>query len=174
MFLKFLILLLFIIRSNSFILSPSKQVGFGVPCSNRAWASISNLISAAQREAALQSKLGPLPFFNDTLYLAGVYYRVESDSMINNLTAQLRNLVLVECVDYKGEFIQTIEDHLNNIVNAKSWSGVAHDLLFDYFYGRAYWVELFSSNISFLSLTGFIGFFRTKVKMRKLLSSNLK
>ena len=110
-------------------------------------------MSAALRELALQSKLGPLPFFNDTIYLAGVYNRVQSDAMIQNLHQPLRPLVLVECADYKGEFIETIENYLNNIVSAKSWSGVAHDLSFDYFYGRAYWVELFSSNSDFHSVS---------------------
>ena len=48
-------------------------------------------------------------------------------------------------MDYKGEFIKTIEDYLNNIVNAKSWASNAHDSSFEYFYGRVYWIELFSS-----------------------------
>lgn len=130
--------------SNSFIISTNKQAGIGLPCSNRKWA-VPGYISSATRESAINFKLGPLPVFNDTIYLAGVYNRVQSDAMLSSLHDPLRPLVLVECVDYKGEFIQTIENYLNNIVSAKSWSSVAHDTNFDYFYGRAYWVELFSS-----------------------------
>ena len=127
-------------------ISPTKQSGMGLPCSNRRWALPSHWFSGF-RERALQTKFSPLPIFNDTVYLAGVYNRVQSDAMIASLHDPLTNLVIAECVDYKGEFLQTIEDYLNNIVSAKSWSSVAHDRDFDYFYGRAYWIELYSSKI---------------------------
>jgi hypothetical protein len=148
MFLLFSIILFLNLDSiRSIDIFPNKLTGTGLPCSNRKWANYP--MSAALRESALQSKFGPLPFFNDTIYLAGVYNRVQSDAMLQNLYFPLRQLVLVECADYKGEFIETIENYLNNIVSVKSWAGVAHDLNFDYFYGRAYWVELFSSNPSY-------------------------
>ena len=86
-----------------------------------------------------------MPVFNDSIYLDGYYNRVQSDKMLTNLYERLSDLVRVECVDYKGEYLQKIEDYLNNIVNAKSWSSVARDREFDYFYGRAYWIELYSS-----------------------------
>jgi hypothetical protein len=121
------------------------QKGLGERCSNRAWANMSILISAIQREDALKCKNSPLPVFNDTVYLARVYNGVQSDNMIQDLWRPLRPLVLVECVDYKGEFIKTIEDYLNNIVNAKSWASNAHDSSFEYFYGRVYCIELYSS-----------------------------
>ena len=77
--------------------------------------------------------------------MTGVYNRVQCDKMLTSLHERLSDLVRVECVDYRGEYIQLIEDYLNNIVNAKSWASPAHDKDFDYFYGRAYWVELYSS-----------------------------
>ena len=143
----FLILLLGINLNDAFEIWPNKQVGSGVPCSNRAWANMRSYIDYyEQKWYANFHKNAPLPIFNDTLYLAGVYYRVESDQMLWRLTNPLTSLVLIECIDYQGEYIQAIEDQLTNVINAKSWSSVAHDTNFDYFYGRAYWVELYSSN----------------------------
>jgi hypothetical protein len=145
----FCIIVLLCIYSNSaFIISPNKQAGIGLPCSNRAWASIKNKILPYYYEQSWYAnyhQTNPLPIFNDTLYLAGVYYRSLSDQMLWRLTNPLTSLVLKECIDYLGEYIQAIEDQLNNIVSVKSWSSVAHDTNFDYYYGRAYWVELYSS-----------------------------
>jgi hypothetical protein len=129
------------------IIFPSKQTGIGLPASNRKWAKYKSTISANRRELALKTKSSPLPIFDDSLYLAGVYKRVESDKMLTNLYENLFTLVVIECIDYQGEFIQIIEDYLNNIVSAKSWASAAHDTSFDYFYGRAYWVELYSSKV---------------------------
>ena len=128
---------------------PNKQTGIGLPASNRKWAKYKCTISPNRREIASKAKSNPLPIFDDSLYLAGVYKRVESDKMLTNLYENLCSLVVIECIDYKGEFIQTIEDYLNNITNAKSWTSSAHDKNFDYFYGRAYWVELYSSENCF-------------------------
>jgi hypothetical protein len=146
-FLFSLILLFFINSSYSITISPNKQTGFGLPCSNRTWSRYNSTISAATRQFALDAKLGPLPVFNDTIYLNGVYNRVESDKMMVSLYERLSDLVRVECVEYKGEYIETIENYLNNIVSAKSWASSAHDPAFDYYYGRAYWIELVSSTI---------------------------
>ena len=121
------------------------KAGIGLPCSNRKWASQYNKISAARRILVANMKNSRLPLFNDSIYLAGVYNRVQSDKMLTNMYANLSSLVLVECVDYKGEYIHTIENHLNNIANAKSWTSAASDKKFDYFYGRIYWVEEYSS-----------------------------
>ena len=129
---------------NAINICPNKQTGIGIPCSDRRWSLPPHWFNGF-RERALQSKMSPLPIFNETVYLAGVYNRVQSDAMLASLHQPLVNLVLAECVDFKGEFLQTIENYLNNIVNAKSWASVAHDRDFDYFYGRAYWIELFSS-----------------------------
>ena len=131
---------------NGIVIFPNKQTGTGVPCSDRRWSLPSHWFGGF-RERALQTKFGPLPFFNDTIYLAGVYNRVQSDAMLASLHEPLVNLVIAECADNKGEFLQTIHDYLDIIVNAKSWSSAAHDRDFDYFYGRAYWIELYSSNL---------------------------
>ena len=145
---SYFIILLCIYTNSALFISPNKQIGLGLPCSNRAWASIKNNILPyyyEQRWYANYHQTNPLPIFNDTLYLGGVYYRSQSDQMLWRLTNPLTSLVLIECIDYQGEYIQGIEDQLNNIISAKSWSSVAHDTNFDYYYGRAYWIELFSS-----------------------------
>ena len=140
------LLIIFLISINlSISISPTKQTGIGLPCSNRKWANHPGKISAQRRQTVLGLKTRPLPYFNDTVYLAGVYNRVQSDKMIKSLHEDLSSIVLIECVDYKGEYIQLIEDYLNNIVRAKSWASAGQDREFDYFYGRIYWVELFSS-----------------------------
>ncbi len=46
---------------------------------------MSILISAIQREDALKWKNSPLPVFNDTVYLARIYNRVQSDNIIQDL-----------------------------------------------------------------------------------------
>lgn len=135
--------------SDSIIISPTKQTGLGHPYTNRKWEKYRNSISAKRRELVLKAKTSPLPAFDDATYLGGVYNRVASDKMLKQLYEDLSSLVLVECVDNTGEFVETIEAYLNNIVNAKSWTSTAHDKNLDYFYGRAYWVELCSSKIIF-------------------------
>ena len=129
------------------------NVGIGLPCSNRRWASESNKVGTGRRVLVAHLKNSRLPVFNNSIYLAGVYNRVQSDKMLTNMYANLSSLVLVECVDYKGEYIQTIEKYLNNIVNAKSWTSTASDKNFDYFYGRIYWVEEYSSKTNFLNFS---------------------
>jgi hypothetical protein len=132
---------------NLIIFSSNKLTGIGVPCSDRRWATYRDTISPERRELVEQVKTSPLPVFNDSIYLAGVYNRDQSDKMLTNLYANLSSLVLVECVEYKGEYIQTIENYLNNIVGAKSWISVSSDYPeFDYFYGRVYWVEEYAGN----------------------------
>jgi hypothetical protein len=147
MLLSSIIILFSINFCNSIDISTNKLAGLGLQCKNRIWGTnkYNSTISANTRKLALEAKLQPLPVFNDSIYLAGYYNRVQSDKMLTNLYERLSDLVRVECVDYKGEYLQKIEDYLNNIVNAKSWSSVAHDREFDYFYGRAYWIELYSS-----------------------------
>lgn len=147
MYSRFSLIFLSVYLTNGITLFPNKQTGLGEPCSNRNWITMSSWVDLPKRVEALQYKKSSLPFFNDSVYLAGVYNRVKSDQMLKALTWPLRSLVLVECLEYQGEFIQTIENYLNNIVSAKSWASNAHDLSFDYFYGRAYWVELFSGNL---------------------------
>ena len=127
--------------------------GIGLPCSNRKWASQSNKVGTERRVLVANMKNSGLPLFNNSIYLAGVYNRVQSDKMLTNMYANLSSLVLVECVDYKGEYIQTIEKYLNNIANAKSWTSTASDKNFDYFYGRIYWVEEYSSKTNFLNFS---------------------
>ena len=145
--LSFLFTIIFssITLSYSILSSTYIQTGLGLPCSNRNWAKESDFISVDRRQIAIECKTSPLPIFNDSVYLAGVYNRDQSDKMLVDMYANLSTLVLVECVDYKGEFVQIIEDYLNNIVSAKSWTSVSDDQNFDYFYGRLYWVDEYSS-----------------------------
>jgi hypothetical protein len=57
----------------------------------------------------------------------------------------LKELVIVECVDFKGEFLPKIEEYLNALAKQRSWAFSAHDTNLEYYNGR-YWVELGSSN----------------------------
>ena len=79
-------------------------------------------------------KNSSLPIFNKSLYLAG---NPENNDMISMLLKPLSSLVIIDCIEYKGEFIQAIEDNLNNDANAKSWVSPEADSWynFDYFYG---------------------------------------
>ena len=141
----FTVIFFLITLNNSLQASTFTQTGLGLSCSNRKWSSESDSISVERRQIAIECKTSPLPIFNDSVYLAGVYNRDQSDKMLVDMYANLSTLVLVECVDYKGEFVQIIEDYLNNIVSAKSWASVSDDQDFDYFYGRLYWVDEYSS-----------------------------
>ena len=147
MFSLIFVVFAFVDPGNSISISPNKLTGIGFSCSDRRWANYNDTISPERRQLVEQVKISPLPVFNDTIYLEGVYNRDQSDRMLTNLYENLSSLVLVECIEYKGEFIQTIEDYLNNIVSAKSWASVGNDPNFDYFYGRVYWLEEYSGII---------------------------
>ena len=124
----------------------AKQGGLGVPCSNRLWKNKG--YSAATKTTALSTKSKPQPAWNDTAYLDWVNFRLRTgDAMMGGRLDPLKELVLVECVDYTGEFMPKIEEYLNGLATQRSWAYSAHDTDLSYYNGR-YFVELHSGTKS--------------------------
>jgi hypothetical protein len=120
----------------------AKQVGLGVPCSNRIWKSKGYSITV--KNAAISTNSKPMPAWNDTAYLDWVNFRLRTgDAMMAARFEPLKELVMVECVDYNGEFLPKIEEYLNGLATQRSWAFSAHDTDLSYYNGR-YFVELCS------------------------------
>ena len=136
----FLFLLIFFCHFCFCFSQAAKQVGLGEPCSNRIWKTLG--YSSTLKTAALNSKLKPQPAWNDTAYLDWSNFRLRTaDAMMAARYEPLKELAIVECVDYNGEFLPKIEEYLNGLASQRSWSLSAHDTDLSYYNGK-YFIEL--------------------------------
>lgn len=129
---------------------PSKPVGLGTPCSDRnAWQSVSSRFQVQIRQA--ESYLPkPIPEWNDDAYLnfTRTGNRTIGENMLYARQNLLAPLVLAECAEGKGRFLQKIAQVLDQLSAQKSWTYPAHDPKLDSFSGRRYFVELNSAELA--------------------------
>ena len=70
--------------------------------------------------------------------------------MLKNRLYNMKELVLAECIDYKGVYIGKIEEYFNGILGQKSWTFSAHDIDLSYFNKSRYFIELQSGSFNLL------------------------
>ncbi len=132
--------------------------GLGEPASNRAaW----NKIAAQMKYDAFIAKVNKLdianfPKWDEDLYLEyqkkGV--RKNADKMIGERTKWLPQLVFAECLEYKGNYLPSIEFVVKELIQQKSWTLPAHDKGNKNFEGKEYDVDLNAAKMAtFLSQT---------------------
>ncbi|MFI3289434.1 MAG: hypothetical protein R3Y66_04770 [Rikenellaceae bacterium] len=124
----------------------SSTSGYGEPITQRErWDELAKSESSAGViRAAEQVASTPLPTWSDSLmvqYLTtGI--RKEADLMCQSRTKVLMPLVVAECLENRGRFIEAIEGAIVELCRQPSWVLVAHDPNLDNFYGREYHVDL--------------------------------
>lgn len=108
-------------------------------------ASSQSVIRAAERIAA-----EPFPQWSDSLMIqyltTGI--RKDADQMCGNRTKCLMPLVMAECLENKGRFIEAIERVISELCSQPSWVLVAHDHNLDNFYGKEYHVDLGAASLA--------------------------
>lgn len=123
---------------------PERPAGFGVPCTNRAaWQHAAPYFQGSvQRATAFLAS--PLPPWSNQAYLrfSSDGDRVEGQTMLDNHTGQLTQLVLAECSEWQGRFLPRIVEQLDAISAEPSWTLAAHDPHLLNFHGTHYYVDL--------------------------------
>ncbi len=131
---------------------PEKPKGVGSPASDRnAWGRLSattyskNFIKTA--EELLDNDFPELP---DELFLEfrrngnRTNYQLPHNKRIN----MINTLALAECLEYKGRFIQKLEEGLEKLLSQKSWVLPAHDYELKNFNDVAPFPDLVSTAIA--------------------------
>lgn len=129
---------------------PAEPMGVGAPCADRAaWSPHAAEFKSeiARAEALLAT---PFPAWSDDAYL--VYSRTgsrkEGEKMLHDRQDELEPLVLAECAEGRGRFIQRIATVLDGLSEQKSWTLPAHDVHLDSYTGKRYFVELNSADLA--------------------------
>lgn len=94
-----------------------------------------------------RESFAPLP---DELYLdySRTGNRARYESVYFRKLKALRNLVVAECVEHRGEFLPTIQEVIASYAADKSWVLPAHDGALHNFHGRQVTIDLFSSEVA--------------------------
>lgn len=147
------------VRVNQLVnIVSDKPKGLGEPASNRAaW----NRVAARTKYEAFIERVNKLdmanlPKWDDALYLEyqkqGV--RKNADKMMGDRTKWLPQFVFAECLEYKGNFLPSIEYLIKELIGQKAWTLPAHDKGNKNFEGREYDVDLNAAKMAtFLSQT---------------------
>lgn len=133
--------------------------GLGVPASDRTtWDRLAGHPDWKRVVPAAEKYLKePMPTLKDALYLeftrSGDRSAYEKDYF--ELEARFNSLVLAECLENKGRFLQLIETYLDQYINCRSWVYPAHDGSLDTFNGKRQIIDLGSSRMSFNLATAY-------------------
>jgi len=126
-----------------------KPRGFGRSIADRGfWDPIAQTQKGkdlVQRAESLLSK--PMPVLTDELYLLYTQTgsRTEAQSVMFAREDRLYYLVIAECLENKGRFLDAIGEVLDSSVSYRSWVYPAHDGKLDNFHGRFTTVDLKSA-----------------------------
>ena len=130
-----------------------KPFAFGPKINDRAaWEQIARSAGLGEVVAkAEKAATEPIPETTDELYLQ--YSRNGNRDNYQNAyfgrTTRLATLVLAECVENKGRFVQPIEKLIEALCSQKTWVLPAHDANLDNFNGKNITIDLFSSAIAY-------------------------
>ncbi|HZY63148.1 MAG TPA: hypothetical protein VFE38_11530 [Edaphobacter sp.] len=129
---------------------PANPAGVGVPCTNRVtWKPLAGRFNREIAEAEVLLK-APFPAWSDDAYLdySRTGSRQQGEKMLHARQDELMPLVLAECVEGRGRFVERIALVLDGLATQKSWTLPAHDVKLDSFTGRRYFVELNSADLA--------------------------
>jgi hypothetical protein len=136
-----------------------RPCGVGVPAADRTtWDRLAADPDWKQIVPAAEKYLNePMPTLKDALYLEftqnGNRTAYEKDYF--QLEARFNTLVLAECLENKGRFLQLIETYLDQYITCRSWVYPAHDGSLDTFNGKRQIIDLGSSRMSFNLATAY-------------------
>ncbi len=131
--------------------------GLGIPITDRdAWnrfAEIPGFRSAAESASELLVK--PVPDLPDTLFLQFTRSgnRVNYESPYFTRRTVLGRLVLAECLESRGRFLDVIELYIRAICSEPTWMLPAHDRELKNYRGEAVQVDLFVAETSWTLAT---------------------
>jgi hypothetical protein len=130
----------------------AEPAGFGQPCSDRAaWESIGarKVLGGvvAQAEGLLQKEF---PKWDDAAYLdfSKTGRRPPGEAMLRARHEWLYPLVMAECLENRGRFLDRINMVLDEYAGERTWTLPAHDADLKCFNRQAYQVELASADFA--------------------------
>lgn len=139
------------IRALSDVL-PAEPEGPIPACSDRAVWGNKELQSRLRRiTKAVDGKFEVVvPPWSDAAYLefSKTGARPDGEAMLKARQAQLIPLVLAECVEYKGRYLEAISKVLDALVSQRTWVYPAHDQRLETFRGERYFVDLNSADVA--------------------------
>ncbi|KAJ3094275.1 hypothetical protein HDU97_008270 [Phlyctochytrium planicorne] len=133
------------------VVNVAASVGFGYPCSERSkWDSLKS-DPEAQRyiRGAARILEKPFPAWSDDHYL--LYFktgdRVQGQQMQADRVQAITFLAVAECVEWKGRFLNMLNDGLKSVATQPAWTMAASDPNAVTFYGKDVIVDLQSSEV---------------------------
>jgi hypothetical protein len=124
--------------------------GFGRPCSDRiAWADAGGRLSSFSQEAERYLNT-PLPPFDQNAYLQFTQTgdRQPMEHNLSSRTYRLIPLVLAECVEDQGRYLQRIAEEMDSLADMPSWTLSAHDPKLLNLHGERYYVDLNAADMA--------------------------
>jgi hypothetical protein len=152
--------------------------GPGRPISDRdAWESLAELPALKGLVSRAESLLSqPLPEQPDELYLE--FSRTGNRTRWQNVAASRRSrlttLVLAECVENKGRFLNATRELVEALCAERTWVMPAHDQNLDNFEGRRVDIDLASSALAWnMALTNYLLGERLDTETRETIRKNV-
>ena len=133
-------------------LLPAAPAGLGQPCADRvSWTPVSDRLAdkVHAAEAALKS---PIPAWNDEDYLdfSRTGNGPRGEAMLRGRDGELSMLVLAECSEWNGRFLDRIGEQLDVISAQRSWTLPAHDGKLENYSGHRYFVDLNAASLGYI------------------------
>lgn len=127
-------------------LLPESPAGYGPPCSDRATWGGATVVerTAAPRKSVASWLRRPVPSWDDEAYLefSRNGSRIAGERMINARKEALYPLVLAECVEASGRYLEAIERSLDELAAQPTWTLPAHDRSLRNLRRRSYEIDL--------------------------------
>jgi Heparinase II/III-like protein len=130
----------------------NQPAGLGPSCNDRqAWTAQAVTTRLTQPlQVAEKLRTSAFPAWDDEAYLEysrnGV--RGNGEAMMNARKAWLFPLVMAECVEGKGRFVETIEKTLTELSQQATWTWPAHDSKLGNFKDKNYEVDLLTADMA--------------------------
>ncbi|MCD6392489.1 MAG: hypothetical protein J7M40_03180, partial [Planctomycetes bacterium] len=156
-----------------------KPGGFGEPIGNRkVWDELAKKSSFNKVIRRAESHLkNPIPESSDELYLnfSRTGNRTNWERVSNQRLRRFKELVLAECLEDKGRFIQSIDESIRAICDQRCWVMPAHDRSLVNFHGKQIDIDLLSSRLGWnMALTNFLLADRIGADTRRLIHDNVQ
>jgi hypothetical protein len=130
---------------------PAEPQGVGPVCGDRqAWQTIAGDKRLSWVSAEAEKRLhSPFPAWNDDAYLGFTRNgtRPEGERMMNARSAWLYPLVLAECLEWRGRYLDRITEVLTELVHQPTWTWPAHDSHLTNFHAQTYDVDLMTADL---------------------------
>lgn len=130
---------------------PAQPQGAGPACADRqAWQTMAGDKRLSWVHAEAEKRLrAPFPAWSDDAYLGFTRNgsRPEGERMMNARSAWLYPLVLAECLEWQGRYLDRITEVLGELTRQPTWTWPAHDSHLTNFHAETHDVDLMTADL---------------------------